>query len=318
MGRHGSGDVVDPLVSRPSDPSRPLDLVVVGHVNLDHLLVVKALPRPDRTVPLLSRRTELGGTAANLALAAAGWGVRTALVSRIGPDFPKEFLDRLAAAHIDLAGMERVAGERSSACVIAHDASGEQMTFIDQGPMTDARRAPLPTSVLGKAAWVHLATGDPRFLRRIETWARRHSVRVAIDPAQEIHYRWSKATLGPYVADAEVLFGNEHEVQEAVRLLGAGSARGLTRFVPLVVMTRGPRGARAYHRDGVVDVPAAPVQGVTDPTGAGDAFRGGFYAGWFAGEPLQRCLRAGVRSAARWLARRNHHPGPSARRRGRE
>lgn len=313
MGRNGSAlDVAPSVPARSSD--RPLDLAVVGHVNLDHLLGVDQLPRPDRTVPVRSRHTELGGTAANLALAAAGWGVRTALVSRVGTDFPPEFTDRLAAAHIDLTGLERLEGGSSSACVIVHDARGGQMTFIDQGPMEDARRAVLPGAVLGKAAWVHLATGDPRFLRRVEVWARRHGVRVAIDPAQEVYYRWSRATLGPYARDAEILFGNEHEIRHVARVLGHGATRELTDIVPLVVMTRGPRGVRAFHRGGTVDVPAAPVRGLTDPTGAGDAFRGGFYAAWFAGVPLRECLRAGGRSAAHWLERRNHptrRPAPS-------
>jgi sugar/nucleoside kinase (ribokinase family) len=35
--------------------------------------------------------------------------------------------------------------------------------------------------------------------------------------------------------------------------------------------------------------------------GAGDSFRGGFYAGWFEGEELRRCLIAGTRAAARWM-----------------
>ncbi len=301
----------------PTSADRGIDLAVVGHVNLDHLLEVSSLPGPDRTAPVTRRRTELGGTAANLALAAARLGVRTALVSRVGADFPAPFLERLSTAGVDLRGLERVPEEGSSACVIVHDAHGGQMTFIDQGPMTDARAAPIPTAVLGDAAWAHLATGDPRYLARIARWAKEHGVRVAVDPAQEVHYRWTGPMLVPYLSLAEVLFGNEHEIARVAELVGASSPRALTESVPLVVMTRGARGVRAYYRGGRVDVPAVRMKGPRDPTGAGDAFRGGFYAAWFDGEPLARCLSSGARSSAHWLRRRNSHSSVRGGRSGR-
>jgi sugar/nucleoside kinase (ribokinase family) len=295
-------------------PDRAVDLVVVGHLNLDILLEVGRLPGRDRTVPALSRRLQLGGTAANLALAAARWGVRTALVSRVGPDYPAEFEQRLRAAGIDLRGVERVAGVSSSACVIVHDARGDQFTVIDQGPMASPPDPRGPEPVLVDAARVHLTTGDPGYLRALQRRARARGIPVAVDPAQEIHYRWSPKQLAPYVADAEAMFGNEAELARAARLLRVGSVRALTTRVPLVVLTRGARGSRAYFRGGQVDAPAVRVRGRIDPTGAGDAFRGGFYAGWFAGEPLGHCLRAGSRAAATWLTeRRPRGPPPGGR-----
>lgn len=282
-------------------PDRPLDLAVVGHLNLDHLLEVRALPGRDRTVPATARRVALGGTAANVALSAAHWGVRTAVISRVGDDYPPEFLTTLERAGLDLRGVTPVPGIRSSACVIVHDQKGGQLTIIDQGPMAATGNAPIPEAVLADAAWVHLGTGDPPYLARVAERARARGCKVAIDPAQEIHYRWTARSLRPYAAQAELLFGNSHEIAAAARLLGVATPRELTTRVPLVVMTRGARGARAYFRGGSVEVPAVPAGPVGDPTGAGDAFRGGFYAGWFAGEPLRSCLRAGARAAAEWL-----------------
>jgi sugar/nucleoside kinase (ribokinase family) len=286
-------------------PPRTIDLAVVGHVNLDHMLEVERLPLADRTVPVRSRRTLLGGTAANLALAATRWGVRTALISRVGGDFPPEFLDRLRSAHVDIRGVERVDGPSSSACIIVHDARGRQMTLIDQGPMRDARRAIVPERVLADCGWIHLTTGEPGYIRRIQEWAAAHGVPTSVDPAQEVHYRWNRSSLRPLLAGAEIFFGNESEVLAATRMMRAASPRDLTEVVPLVVMTRGRRGARAYFRGGRVDVPARRTRRGLDPTGAGDAFRGGFYSGWFAGQPLGACLRAGHRAAARWLTERS-------------
>jgi sugar/nucleoside kinase (ribokinase family) len=207
---------------------------------------------------------------------------------------------------IDLAGLETVRGAATPSCVIAHDASGAQVTFIDQGPMGDARAARIPERLLARCRWLHLGTGDPAYLMRLQRAARSRGLKVALDPAQEIHYRWDRATLTATLQGSELFFGNEAEAERARSLLGLRTVAQLTERVPVVVITRGARGARAFTRRGRVETPAVRVVKVADPTGAGDAFRGGFYAGWLGGQALEDCLSAGTRSAARWLAAR--HP----------
>lgn len=289
-------------------PDTPLDLLVAGHTNLDHLIDVCELPRLDRTVPIVRRELRLGGTAANIARAAAGWGVRVGLLSRVGNDFPPAFRATLEAEHIDLRGLESVTDQPSSACFIAEDGLGGQSTLIDQGPLREEGQFRPPLDLLGEAPWLHLTTGPPGDLIALQRAARRRGVRVAIDPAQEIHYRWKATQLHQILNGAEVLFGNDAEVARIRRLLGARRTEDLVDFVPLVVVTHGARGAAAYSRTGSVKVPAERPSRLPHVTGAGDAFRGGFYAGWFEGEPLRGCVRAGVRSARKWI----EAGGPSA------
>src|SRR5208282_5815821 len=100
---------------------------------------------------------------------------------------------------------------------------------------------------------------------------------------------------------SEVLFGNAAEIGRAARLAGAVDARGLLSQVPLVVRTEGPRGVSAFSRAGREHVPAMRPSRVRSLIGAGDAFRGGFYGSFFAGNPLRKCLAGGARSAARWI-----------------
>lgn len=292
------------MSSRGTDPTaRRLDLVVVGHANLDRFLTVSSLPGRDRTVPVTGDQTRLGGTAVNVARAAAASGVRTGLVTRVGGDFPEAFLHQLDGEGIDLAGVERVPPSVSSTCFIVEDGRGEQMTLIDQGPMADASAAPVPAGLLGEATWVHLTTADPAFVLKVRDAAHRAGCRVAVDPAQEIHYRWTATRLRRLLDGAEVLFGNRSEIARAVALTRSGGPAGLTDLVPLVVMTDGARGARAFTRTGVVRVGGLRLRRLRQVTGAGDAFRGGFYGGWFRGERLPACLRRGVVSATRWMAR---------------
>ena len=278
-----------------------LDLVVVGHTNLDHFFHVERLPASDRTVPLRDRETRLGGTAANIARAAARLGVRTSLVSQVGPDFPAQFRRVLAQEGVDLSAFETVAGARSPACFIVESTRGEQVTLIDQGPMEKDQGLPVPSSVLSRTGWVHLATGDPHYQLRVMEEARRRGARIVADPAQEIHYRWDGAALRRLLGGSELFFANRDELARALELLRLGSTKELLEVVPTVVETRGVRGATAWTRAGSIQVPAVRPRRVRQVTGAGDGFRGGFYAGWFRGDPLRECLRYGSWAAARWL-----------------
>lgn len=290
-----------------------LDLIVSGHTNLDRIVRVDRLPERDRTVPARADRIQLGGTAANIARAAGGAGVRVGLVSRVGSDFPREMLDRLRTDGVDVRAVTRVEGRLSSLCYIFEDPRGGQMTVFRQGPMDDAEDAPIPASWLDGASWLHLTTGDPAFQLRFLDAARRRGVHVAVDPAQEIHYRWDAVRLRPLVEGAEILFGNRAELDRVRSMLGIRTIRGLRQLVPLVVMTDGPKGARAISRRETVTVPAVRVASAERVTGAGDAFRGGFYSAFLRGARLADSLRAGARTAARWIAvRGDGHSNPSA------
>ncbi|MCI4358554.1 MAG: PfkB family carbohydrate kinase [Thermoplasmata archaeon] len=278
-----------------------LDLLVVGHTNIDRFLDVAQLPGRDRTVPVLSSHESLGGTAATIAISAARYGVRVGLASLVGDDFPARFRAELLAAHVSRSGLTRVAGTRTPSCLILEDGRGAQMTVIDQGAMADGSKAPLPTRLIARSRWVHLTTGDPPYQLKVLAEARRLGRPVSADPAQEVHYRWGRRELQTLVEGSEILFGNAAEIQAVCSRLGLLRPEELLGRVPIVVITLGARGVTALTRTGSHTVRAGRSLRPRHVTGAGDAFRGGFYAGWFSGQPLRGCLTAGVRAARAWL-----------------
>jgi sugar/nucleoside kinase (ribokinase family) len=284
-----------------SPPERPSDLLVAGHVNVDRFLRVDQFPAADRTVPVVTSRAELGGTAANIARVASGYGVPTGLVARLGDGFPAEFSEVLRKARIDLRGIEFVPGRSTPTCYIVEDSRGGQRTLIDQGSMEDDRGPYRRLPPLTDYSWLHLTTGPPAAHRALARRARAAGVRVAVDPAQEIHYRWSASGFRQLLGEAEVLFGNGSEMLKAQDLAGVDSPEELLALVPLIVRTEGAHGATAFSRSGTVHVPAPRPRRSRTIVGAGDAFRGGFYAAWFAGQPLEGTLVAGVRAATRWI-----------------
>ena len=292
----------DEVDMTPKRGTSDRDLLVVGHVNVDRFLTVAAFPGRDRTVPIVGGRVELGGTAANIARVASGYGVRTSLLTRLGDGFPTEFWDQLRKEGIDLSVVERRRGIPTPTCYIFVDAEHGQRTFIEQGPMgREAATAKVPASAIGRHTWMHLTTGEPAWSLRLARAARAAHVRVAFDPAQELHYRWNRRLVRQLLPQAEILFGNRSEIDRVGRLLGISRADRLTEVVPLVIRTEGKEGATAFSRAGQFHVPAVPPHRTVTLVGAGDAFRGGFYTAWFAGTDLVRCIGAGTHAAARWI-----------------
>ncbi len=277
------------------------DLAVVGHVNLDRFLFAAELPKLDRTVPLRGQSVHLGGTATNIVRAAARVGLSTALVSAVGPDFPSEFRAILEQEGVDLSGLTVDPTTPCSTCFVVEDGRGGQMTLIDQGPLADGRRPTFEGAAVRAARFTHLTTGPPEPMLRLAR-DRPGGTRIAVDPAQEIHYRWDPRAFRELLDGAEILFGNRAELATAARLGGVSSPRGLLDRVPLLVGTLGPAGAIAYSRRGTERVPGRRIRRLRQVTGAGDAFRGGFYGGWVRGEPLRRCLTRGIGSAAHWIS----------------
>ena len=73
---------------------------------------------------------------------------------------------------------------------------------------------------------------------------------------------------------------------------GMGEAEVLA-HAPLLVVTKGEKGCTIHTKDGVEDVPAVTPDRIEDPTGVGDAFRGGFMKGLAMGATYRVCAQLG-------------------------
>ena len=274
-------------------------LGVFGHVVLDHILAVPTLPVPDRTVRVLARDRTFGGTGGNIARIAARLGVPTALASFVGEDFPAAYRRALERDGVDLTDLRLVRGAAMPTAWIFTDPKGNQATVIDQGPMWDAHRRPLPEHTVRSAQLVHLGTGRPEYHERVARLADELGKTIAFDPSQEISYAYTRASFMRLLRRAHLFFGNEAEVDVALRLAGLRSPPQLLRYVDQVVVTRGRKGSLVVTRgDGIHAIPRVRIRRVRDVTGAGDAYRAGFYAGLARGYDPVRCGLLGSAAAS--------------------
>jgi len=276
-------------------------VAICGHSNLDIHLQVKELPKAEQSTPALHRRVEWGGTGANTAHQAAGMGVPVRLWSLVGADFPAAWGTALDAAGVDASWMETVAGRDTPACYVITDLLDRQAYIMDEGAMhAMAEHAPPPALLDGVApgGWLHLATGDPVVYAVAADAARERGLRVALDPGQEMRWRYDRRSFEGLLNLSHALFVNEEELRVACDFLRYAAAEQFLDHVDTVVVTRAAKGASLYRRKAKpVHLPAFPTK-VVDPTGAGDALRAGWYAALHAGHPMESALRWGLAAAA--------------------
>jgi len=265
------------------------------------ILVVGSLAYDDVYTPVEHRSDVLGGAASYFAVAAARHApVR--LVGVIGDDFAESDVGRIAAAGVDLHGLERRRG-RSFRWLGRYDETfGAAETInTDLGVFADWK--PTVPEAYRDSEYVFLANIDPEIQLAV-----REQLPAARFVALDSMNYWittKREALLRVIAQVDLVCLNEAEIRQ---LRGrpdiAAGARDLLALGPrAVVVKRAEHGATLYSADGMFWCPAYPVARVVDPTGAGDTFAGGLVgalarADAIGGSDLRRAVVQGTVSAS--------------------
>lgn len=271
---------------------------VYGHTALDIIYNSESFPEPNTCVEMKDRVEHFGGTGANIARMASSMGVRTALASHVGDDFPKEFMAALKASGIDTTDVVKVRGKRTSFIIMISDKDHNQLGFVDQGAVLEQERLPVRTHTVLSSKFVHIGTGRPSYALKVAKLARRKKKTVAFDPAQELSYVYTPETFKSVLEQSDILFANSSELERAKAYLNVAEDPELLSYVKMVVNTRGSKGSRIMTEDDEIIVGMIQPDKVVDTTGAGDGFRAGFYAGLSRSLPIEECAWIGAATAS--------------------
>jgi 5-dehydro-2-deoxygluconokinase len=259
----------------------------------------------------------LGGSPTNVAVAAARYGRRSAVITRTGADpFGRFIHQALRGYGVDDRYVSAVEGLPTPVTfceIFPPDDFPLYFYRFPKAPDLEIRTEELDRDAIGAAEvfWV-TGTGLSAEPSRTATLdALRHRDRAGITvldldyrpmfwPSRAEARRWIQAAL-PY---ATVAVGNLDECETAVGETDpSGAAKALRGLgVDLAVVKQGPRGVLAVDATGAVEVPPVPVQ-VVNGLGAGDAFGGalchGLLAGWDTGRVMRFANAAGAIVASR-------------------
>jgi sugar/nucleoside kinase (ribokinase family) len=105
--------------------------------------------------------------------------------------------------------------------------------------------------------------------------------KIALDPAQETYKMWDAGRLKKALGLSDALFCNNYEAKVIERLLGISDVTDVEK--ELVVRTEGEKGSTAKIKGEKVRIPMIKGKAFSDATGAGDAYRAGYYCGLYNG-----------------------------------
>jgi sugar/nucleoside kinase (ribokinase family) len=259
----------------------PMSLTVVGSIAFDSV----------RT-PFGERERMLGGTSVHFSLAARFF-TEVRPVGPVGDDFGADEFELLESRGIVVDDIERVAGGRSFFwrgrydydLNVAHTEDTQLGVFGEFEPkLSDASK---------EADVLFLANIQPDLQRQVR--AQCANARFYALDSMNLWIETARDSLLAAIAEVDCLIVNDAEIRQLTGESNlARAARAVMEMGPrAVVAKQGEYGAALFTEGGFFALPGFPLEDVSDPTGAGDSFAGGFlgYIDSHEGDLDDTCLR---------------------------
>lgn len=235
---------------------------------------------------------QFGGCAGNIGYSLALAGGMPELVAVAGCDFDKyeEWLGNNGVGTGTIQTLDDVA--TSSAYIITDSADNQIAAF---SPSAGGRSYDLPINT-DRYAIAIIGPASAENMMKIARAARAGNLPYLFDPGQQIP-ALSPDDMREAIESARGVLMNDYELKMVMEKTGWSEADIVSKLEFLVV-TLGSEGSRIVTKDGEEKVTAVKVEKPIDPTGAGDAYRGGFLRGLIAELPLPACAKLGSAVAA--------------------
>jgi adenosine kinase len=229
-----------------------------------------------------------GGCAPNIAYTLALLGERPLLMATAGEDFG-EYRHWLHAAGIDTSHVKQIDGKFCASFFCSTDVNNNQIASFYTGAMADAGELSFRT--VRNCGLAIIAPNDPGAMVQYADECRTLGIRFIFDPGQQCA-RMAGDDLRQGITGAAIVIVNDYELELLRQKTGLGEDDILTLAETLIV-TRGELGSSVVSHAGSIDVPAVTPHRIVDPTGVGDAFRGGLMKGIALGLPYDACAKIG-------------------------
>jgi adenosine kinase len=280
-----------------------MDILLTGSVAYDYLMTFPGLFKeqilPERLESISlsflveSMSRQRGGVAPNIAYTMALLGTRPRVMATVGEDFG-EYRAWLDSKGVDTSLMEIVPGVFTASFFATTDQASAQIASFYPGAMGHASKQSL-RDLPSKPELVLVSPNEPGAMTKFAAEARDLGIPYLYDPSQQV-LRLEGEELARDMEGAHFLFCNDYEFGLISKKTG-WSLDQILEHVNFLVITRGKDGADLYTGGESVHIPTVPEDEIVDPTGVGDAFRGGFLAGYSRGLDWKMCGQIGSLAA---------------------
>ena len=242
-------------------------------------------------VDSLERRR--GGIAANIAFTLALLGERPWVVGTVGEDF-EDYRAWLRSKGVETSSIKTIPGLLTASFFVTTDQINSQIASFYTGAMAHASEIRV-SDLDPRPSLVVISANDPAAMEAHAAECLRLGIPFIYDPSQQV-VRMDAAALAKGLDGCMAAFGNDYEFALIQDKIGV-TPEDLAKRAAFVAVTLGEKGVDVYTRDGRVHVDSVPPASLADPTGVGDAFRGGFLKGFLHGLSLERCAQMGTVAA---------------------
>ena len=233
---------------------------------------------------------KFGGTAGNIAYSLSLLEEKPLILATIGKDYGCYF-DWLRRNNIPVEGIKVIEEEFTAGAYITTDRTDNQITGFNPGAMKhpsgyDFTRAEQDNSI------ALIGPGNLTDMKEYAKACRRRNIRYICDPGQSLT-GWDKHELVEWIDGSMLLISNDYELEMIMNMTGMDK-KGLLKLTGGIITTLGEKGSLISIPQGEVSVPAAKIDSLVDPTGAGDAYRAGLLKGIVMGSDLKTAAKIGA------------------------
>jgi len=291
-----------------------MNVLLTGSVAYDYLMTFPGLFKeqilPERLASISlsflvdSMSRQRGGVAPNIAYSMALLGERPHIMATVGEDF-EEYRLWLEDKGVDTSLMKVVPGVFTASFFATTDQANAQIASFYPGAMAHAAELTL-TTVNQQPDLVVVSPNDPVAMKNYAAECRDLGIPYLYDPSQQV-LRLDGDELRRDMQGAHFLFVNDYEFGLISKKTGL-SLKQMLGLINVLVVTRGEHGASIYTDGEEHLIPIYPTDEIIDPTGVGDAFRGGFLTSYSRGWDWELCGLVGALAASYCL----EHKGPQS------
>jgi sugar/nucleoside kinase (ribokinase family) len=249
-----------------------------------------------------------GGSAANTIAGVANFGGRAAFVGKVKDDqLGEAFSHDIRAGKVAFTTAPASDGPATARCFVLVTPDGERTMNTYLGAAQDLHPRDIDEAQVASAAITYLEgyLWDPPHAKE----AFRKAAMLAHKAGRKVALTLSDAfCVGRYRAEfldlmtsrtVDLVFANESELLSLYETSDFdGALSQLRKDIGLAAVSRSEKGCVIASADGVIAVPAQPIDKLVDTTGAGDLFAAGFLFGFARGAGLRNCAELGTLAAS--------------------
>lgn len=254
------------------------------HINPDKVHVINL------SFLVESIKKERGGTAGNIAYTLGLLNEPVTIIAAAGHDF-KEYKSYLKKKGVDTSKIKIYKQEFSSRAYILTDQKNNQITTFSPGAMKFSKQL----KITSKPNLVVIAPDDPEAMNKFVNECQAKKINYMYDPGMQLP-RLRDTYLRQGIKEAKILISNDYEIGLIKNRLNF-SEKDFLDFVEILIITLGEKGSIIKSKNKEYFIKPSKPKHISDPTGAGDAYRAGFLKGYLKGFDLQICGQMGSLTA---------------------